>query len=223
MSLAPALAFLTDLRANNTTEWFRAHRPAYEAARATWLAFIRQLHQGLLPSDPLLRDLDPAKALFRINRDIRFSHDKSPYKVHFGAVLAPGGTKDPGPVYYVHLEPGDRSGLAGGIWQPLPDHLKRIRQEIDYDAATLRSILTTPAFRQTFGTSFFEGDALKRIPTGYPLDHPAADLLRLKSFTGWHPVPDAQATDPAFASAAVDTFHHLQPLLTWLRTAITPG
>lgn len=221
--LAPALSFLTALRANNTSEWFRANRPTYEATRVAFIAFVREVHQQLLSVDPMLRDVDPAKSLFRINRDIRFSHDKSPYKTHFGAVLAPGGPKDPGPVYYLHLEPGDCSGVAGGIWQPPADQLKRIRQEIDYDAATLRTLLANPSFTTAFGDSFFKAAALRRIPAGYPVDHPAADLLRLKSFTAWSAISDAQIASPDAVQLAADRLAQLQPLLGWLRVAHSAG
>ncbi len=219
MSLAPALAFLTDLAANNHTEWFRANRPAYEAARDAFRAFVRDVHRELAETDPHLRDVDPAKALFRINRDIRFSRDKAPYKRNFSAALAPGGPKDPGPIYYLHLEPGGASGLAGGIWLPDKEPLKQIRQEIDYNAPALRAILDTPEFTATFSRSFFAGEQLKRIPSGYAADHPEADLLRLKSFTVWHPVSDAQAAATDFATTAIGALRHLTALNNWLRQA----
>lgn len=214
-----ALAFLRELRENNSAEWFKANRSRYEAARATFVLFVREVYAGLLAFDPLLRTTDPARSLFRINRDVRFSHDKSPYKRQLSAALAPNGPKDSGPVYYLHLEPDGKSGFAGGIWQPEPADLKRIRQEIDFAPAPLRAVLQQPGFQRWFNGTLMSDDALKRIPVGYPADHPEADLLRLKSFTAWHPVAD----DAFTVSDAVAAFAALAPLNAWLRTAITAG
>ncbi len=219
--LRPALAFLRALRENNSSEWFRANRATYDEARAAFVAFVRDVHAGLVEIDPLLRNVDPARSLFRINRDVRFSHNKAPYKTNLAAALAPAGNKDPGAIYYLHLEPDGKSGLAGGIWQPPTPELKKIRQEIDFNAPALHAILNAPAFAERYGQSLYSGDALKRIPTGYPVDHPEAALLRLKSFTVWHGVPDAQVASPDFTAEAIKALQVLHPFAGWLREAVS--
>jgi uncharacterized protein (TIGR02453 family) len=219
-SLSVVLPFLRLLRENNNTEWFRANRPSYDAARAEFIAFVKAVHAELSLTDPSLRNVDPAKSLFRINRDIRFSANKAPYKNNFAAALAPAGNKDPGAVYYLHLEPDGKSGLAGGIWQPATPELKKIRQEIDFNSSALHAILTAPAFVQRYGTSFQSGDALKRIPAGYPIDHPEAALLKLKSFTAWSPLSDEQVSAPDFTNQTITTLRALSPLAQWLRDAV---
>ena len=215
-ALTGALAYLRELRDHNSPEWFHANRATYDAARAAFLAFVREIHAGLAEADPLLRTTDPAKALFRINRDVRFSADKAPYKRHFSAALAPGGRKDPGPVYYLHLQPDGESGYGGGVWLPESADLKRIRQEIDFTPAPLRTLLAAPDFRRWYGPELMPDGALKRIPAGYPPDHPDADLLRLKSFTAWHPVPDGAMN----VDDAVTALNNLIPLVEWLRGAL---
>ncbi len=215
-NLSAALQFLRDLRDNNTSDWFQANRAAYEAARTDFVKFVREVHAGLLEVDPLLRQADPAKALFRINRDVRFSTDKAPYKRNFSAVLAPGGRKDPGPVYYLHLQPDGQSGYAGGVWMPPPADLKKIRQEIDFTPQPLRAVLANAEFQRWFGPTLMQDGALKRIPTGYPPDHPEADLLRLKSITAWHTVPD----DRVQVADAIAAFTALAKLNEWLRNAV---
>jgi uncharacterized protein (TIGR02453 family) len=220
-SLSTVLPFLRNLRENNNTEWFRANRSAYDAARAEFVAFVKAVHAELSIIDPLLRTIDPAKSLFRINRDIRFSTNKAPYKHSFAAALAPAGNKDPGAVYYIHLEPDGKSGVAGGIWQPATPDLKKIRQEIDFNSVALTAILTAPEFAQRYGLSFQCGDALKRIPAGYPADYPDAMLLKLKSFTAWSGIPDAQVEAADFTNQAVASLHTLHPLIQWLREAVT--
>ncbi len=217
--LTRALDFLRELRDHNTAEWFQANRPAYEAARTDFVAFVRAVHAGLTEADPLLRATDPAKALFRINRDVRFSTDKAPYKRHFSAALAPAGRKAPGPVYYLHLEPDGQSGYGGGVWLPESADLKRIRQEIDFSPEPLRAVLQAPEFQRWFGPALLPDGALKRIPTGYPPDHPDADLLRLKSFTAWHSVADDAPSVPG----AVAALSALVPLNAWLRAAVVAG
>lgn len=218
-ALPLSLSFLRGLRAHNTAEWFQANRPAYEAARAEFVRFVRDVHAGLAEVDPSLRATDPAKALFRINRDVRFSADKAPYKRNFSAALAPGGRKDPGPVYYLHVQPDGQSGYAGGIWMPESADLKRIRQEIDFSPEPLRAVLAHADFQRWYGGQLMTDDALKRIPAGYALDHPDADLLRLKSFTAWHPVAD----DALRVEDAISAFAALAPLNEWLRTATAAG
>ncbi|MFZ7122370.1 MAG: DUF2461 domain-containing protein, partial [Bacteroidota bacterium] len=163
-------AFLKALKKNNNRDWFNDHKSEYENAKDNVLGFIQELVVAFSTFDSSLRGLEAKDCLFRIYRDTRFSKDKTPYKTNLGASINAGGKKSMGPGYYVHLEPGG-SFIAGGIWMPPADEVKKIRQEIDYNGKDLKKILTKPSFKKAFGGLSRE-HALKTAPKGYPKDHP---------------------------------------------------
>lgn len=134
-------AFLKALKKNNNRDWFNDHKSEYENAKDNVLGFIQELVVAFSTFDSSLRGLEAKDCLFRIYRDTRFSKDKTPYKTNLGASINAGGKKSMGPGYYVHLEPGG-SFIAGGIWMPPADEVKKIRQEIDYNGKDLKKILT---------------------------------------------------------------------------------
>src|ERR1700753_2808144 len=143
--------FLKDLVANNNRDWFMANKDRYEAARQNVIAFTTELLKELHRIDPNIDDtLDPKKCVMRIYRDIRFRKDKTPYKNNFGISFPTNGTKLGQAEYYLQISPGN-SFFAGGYWMPEGDHLKSIRQEIDYNAAELKSIVDEPEFVKLFG------------------------------------------------------------------------
>jgi uncharacterized protein (TIGR02453 family) len=126
------LKFLADLGRNNNKPWFDEHRAQYEAARIDFQNFITLLIADLQRTDPGIGGLTARDCLFRINRDVRFSNDKSPYKPNMGASIKSGGRKSPFAGYYFHLEPG-KSFVGGGLWMPDAEALKKVRQEIYYN------------------------------------------------------------------------------------------
>ena len=126
------LKFLTQLKNNNNKPWFDAHRAQYEAARIDFSNFIQLVIDAVQKTDTTITGLMSKDCMFRINRDIRFSNDKTPYKAHFGASIKRGGRKSPFTGYYFHLEPG-ASFVGGGMWMPEAPALKNMRQEIDYN------------------------------------------------------------------------------------------
>jgi len=174
-----SLSFLSDLQTNNNREWFQANRRRYEEGRSEYLAFIEALVSELGIIDQDLGPVDPKNAMFRINRDIRFSRDKSPYKTNFGAFIAKGGKKSGNAGYYFHLDP-QGSFIAGGIYHPEPEILKRVRQEIYENPEEFIEIIEDKAFRDYFGELF--DDRLKTSPKGYPGDFEFIDLLKYKSY-----------------------------------------
>jgi uncharacterized protein (TIGR02453 family) len=182
---AATFDFLRKLEKHNDREWFQANKHLYEAARADVAGFVDQLIGAMLPFAPGLAHVDPNKALFRIYRDVRFSANKAPYKTNFGANLPVGISS-----YYLHIQPG-RSFVAGGLYMPDKDQLKAVRREIDLDGESFRDVLQAPAFRRHF-KGFSTEDSLKRIPAGYPIDHPMADLLRLKHYVVVRDVRDEE-------------------------------
>src|SRR5215813_10747738 len=140
------LKFLKELKKNNNKTWFDAHRKQYEAARNDFENFIQSVLDKHAKNDTDLKELTAKKCMFRINRDIRFSKDKSPYKTNFGASMDKGGKKSGLAGYYFHLEPG-KSFVGGGIWMPQPDALKKVRQEIDYCLDEFKKIITARRFQ----------------------------------------------------------------------------
>jgi len=170
------------------------------------------------PLDESVADLEPRRCIFRISRDIRFSKDKSPYKTNMGAYLAPGGRNSGYAGYYLHLEPYGRSFMAGGIYQPAADSLKRIRQEIDYHGDDLITIVNAPRFRNIFED--LQGEKLKRPPKGYDTNHPQIEWLKMKSFLAMCPAQDSTITQQNFLPQVLEVFQAIIPLNKFLNTAI---
>ncbi len=176
-----SLSFLKDLKANNNRDWFHANRDRYEEARGEYLAFIEGIVNELGIMDPDLGPVDPRKAVFRINRDIRFSRDKSPYKSNFGAFIVRGGKKSGNAGYYFHLEPGG-AFAGGGVYRPEPSVLKAIRNEIYGNAEEFTGVIRDREFVEYFG-ELWDGDRLKTPPKGFPKDFEYIDLLKYRSYT----------------------------------------
>ena len=219
MDTRQILAFLQQLQQNNQKEWMDAHRDDYQAARASFIELITYLLRGLETEDEGMRGLDPKKCIFRINRDIRFSKDKSPYKINFGAALAEGGRNSGNAAYYLHLQPNDESFIGGGLYQPPKEMLAKVRQEIDYNASELRTLVSAPDFRETFGE--IQGDSLKRAPKGYDPDHPNIALLKLKDYIVLRKLTDEEVTDAQFPDQALATFKTMIPFVHYLNVAVS--
>lgn len=210
--LQPVLGFVRALKRHNNRDWFQAHRAEFEVARAHFEDFVAALLHEPSRTEPLA-DLSPRDCIFRLNRDLRFTKDKTPYKPYLSAHIAPGGRKSRRMGYYVHLEPGN-SMLAGGLHEPDPGQLTSWRVAIDRDPRPLKKIAAAAAFRRTFGE--VHGERLKTVPRGYPRDHPEADLLRLKSITAIRQVTDAQVLSSEFLRQTLDTFKAMKPFLRYL-------
>lgn len=176
------LDFLSELKIHNTKEWFDEHRHLYDEAKRNFIQVVDNALQEIVQIDPDIVEIEAKKYMFRINRDIRFSKDKSPYKTHLGAFISKGGRSSDYAGYYFHLEPG-ASMLAGGTYMPSSPMLKKIRQHIDFNAPELREILANEEFKTFFGE--MHGEKLKTAPKGYPKDHPDIDLLRFKGFIAY--------------------------------------
>lgn len=210
------LTFLKNLKANNNKPWFDANRSAYETAKSDFITLVAQLLEGLSQLDPAIADtpLEAKKCIFRINRDVRFSANKDPYKSHFGAWFNMGGKKVNSAGYYIHLEPG-HTFVAGGLYMPEAVDLAKIRQEIDYNLVEFEAILHHADFLKQFDGLSRE-DALSRPPKGYTADNPAVEHLKLKSFTASSPLADKALTKPDLAKQVLTNFGALQPLVTFL-------
>src|ERR1700761_6962308 len=188
------LDFLKDLSQNNNREWFTANKARHDKARENMISFAGKLIALLHKTDPEIdTELDPKKCVMRIYRDIRFSPNKTPYKNNFGMSIPTRGLRNGGAEYYLHITPGG-SFIAGGYWMPEGDHLKAIRQEIDYNGNELKEIIDNPEFVKLFG-DFRKQEQLKTIPQGYSADNEHIDLLKLKSFIAVHYLTDAEVCD----------------------------
>lgn len=215
------LPFLKKLKQNNNKAWFDANRPAYEAAKKEWVAFVEVIIAALAKKDPTLISLKPKDCIFRINRDVRFSNDKSPYKSNFGAFICKGGKKSQMAGYYVHLEPGN-SFVGGGLWMPMPPQLTKLRQEIDYNFPAFKKIIQSANFKKTYGSLDMGKDvSLSRLPKGYETDNPAADFLKLKSFVATKALTDTDVKEDDFKKTILSAFVALQPLIYFINEGIS--
>jgi uncharacterized protein (TIGR02453 family) len=213
------LDFLTDLIKNNNREWFQANKDRHDAARENMIGFARELITELHKTDPEINAaLDPKKCVMRIYRDIRFSLNKTPYKNNFGMSVPTRGLKNGGAEYYLHITPGS-SFIAGGYWMPEGDHLKAIRQEIDYNGGELKKVIDENEFVKLFG-DFRTQEKLKTLPQGYSADNEHIDLLKLKSFIAIHYLTDAEVCSPRFLQVITSICNKLHPLNMFLKNAL---
>ena len=210
------LKFLKDLNKNNNKAWFDANRKAYDAAKESFETFVASVIQELGKSDKEIAALKAKECMFRINRDVRFSKDKSPYKTNMGASIKRGGKKSPYAGYYFHLEPG-KSFVGGGVWMPDPSGTKKIRQEISYCFDEFRGIVGGRKFKSVYGELDRDKEfTLVNLPKGYEKDDPAAEYLKLKSWLATKELDDAIVTSKGLKKTVVDAFVTLQPLLAFL-------
>ena len=213
------LDFLKDLVKNNNREWFQENKPRYEDARQNVVDFTAELLKELKKIDPTLSvDIDPKKCVMRIYRDIRFSLNKTPYKNNFGISKLPSGTNSDEIGYYVQIQPGN-SFAGGGYWMPQGDHLKAIRQEIDYNAEELKKIVDAPEFKKLFG-EFRDQEQLKSMPRGYDPAGENISLIKLKSFAAIHRFTDAEMLKADSPKRVAEVLAKIYPLTVFLNNAI---
>ncbi len=213
------LDFLENLAENNNREWFQANKQLHDVARQNVIEFAAELIKQLHLVDPEVdADLDAKKCVLRIYRDIRFRKDKTPYKNNFGVSIPTSGSKPGGVEYYFHIQPGN-SMIAGGYWMPGTEHLKAIRQEIDYNALDLKNIIDDAGFRKLFG-DFRKQDQLKTVPREYSADNENIELLKLKSFIVSHQITDADLVKPNIVEYLAAVCSKIYPLNVFLRNAL---
>ena len=206
--------FIERLSENNNKPWFDAYRDEYVAAKADFERFVELLMRQLVEIEPALSEQKAKDSIFRIFRDVRFSKDKTPYKGHFGVYLSRGGRKYSGAGYYLHIEPGGKSFIGGGLWMPEPSLLKAVRQEIDYNFEEFENIINEKNFRKLF--SNIEGERLKTLPQGYGAENRAIEYLKMKSFTAGQNLEDKELTSRGFRKKAVDVFTIMKPFVDFL-------
>ena len=214
--------FLFELSESNNRAWFVMNKPRYDILRAEFLEFVSQLITQVSHFDPAIAGCEAKKALFRINRDVRFGKDKSPYKTNFSASILPSGRKKPseggGPAYYFQLDGNGRLFFAVGEYMPPSDRLKAIRNHIVADPNGFSKLLKNKGLKEIFGTLQEEGKLI-RPPKGYDAEHPHIEQLKLKNFMVWTEcsIVDMDATQ--IQAMLLKGFKNALPLVIWLRAA----
>jgi len=210
------LEFLSDLKRHNDRDWFIKNRGRYDEARANYESFVQALINEISGFDPILKGLEVKSCTYRINRDIRFSNDKTLYKTHLGAFIVRGGKQngDRYAGYYFHVEPGGNSMIAGGAYIPPKPWLSAIREKIDEQGDQLLKIISRKDFIEFFGE--IEGEKLKTVPKGYPRDHPYIELLKLKSFLAAKMISDRDVISDGCFDLIIRASRVMKPLNDFL-------
>jgi len=202
------LAFLRQLQANNDRTWFKARKQQYDDLRKPWEQDMERLIGLVAEFDEGSRGLQVKECVYRIYRDTRFSHDKSPYKNYFSGVIGKGGRHTVVSCYYVHFQP-DQLMMGGGLWWPPKDVLTRVRSLLDAEPDEFLKIVQNPEFASRY---HWECDTLKKVPKEYPADHPLAQYLKMKEFIAMmRPDEDYFDCDDWVERVAAD-LRPLQPL-----------
>ncbi len=213
--------FLIRLKKNNNKPWFEQNRAKYISAKNNFEEFVKEVISLVSTFDDDMKLLEAKNCTFRINRDVRFSKDKTPYKSNMGAYFNKGGKKSIFGGYYFHLEPGDKSFVGGGVWMPAPQELQKIRQEIDYCFPEFKKIINGKVFTgQYTGLEMNKNDMLVNVPKGYDKNNPAAGFLKLKSFVVTKNIPDTHLNLPSLPKEISQAFKALMPLVRFMNSAL---
>ncbi len=216
-----SLQFLEDLKANNNRDWFLDNKKRYEIFKKDYQQLVSDFLNTMKPLDPSLEMLEVKNCTFRINRDIRFSKDKSPYKDHIGIWMSSGSKGMNRSGYYVHISNSD-SFIAGGFYCPEVDDLKKVRKEIAYFYEDLEEIIHNKKFQKEFGDfDRNEKNLLKNPPRGYEKEHPAIEFLKLKSFETTQKFDINEVTKEDFVVKMVKKLIVLKPLNDFINRALT--
>jgi uncharacterized protein (TIGR02453 family) len=214
------LQFLEDLKANNNRDWFLENKKRYEAVKKDYHQLIADFLDAMKPLDPSLEMLEVKNCTFRINRDIRFSKDKSPYKAHLGIWISSGAKNVETAGYYLHIENGS-CFVGGGLYSPQPDQLQKIRKEINFFYDDLQEILHNKTFQSIYkNLNRDENSTLKNPPRGYEKDNPAIEFLKLKSFTATQKFDTKLVTQKDFVPMMVEKMLALKPFNDFVNRAL---
>ncbi len=207
--------FFKQIEENNNKPWFESNRTLYESAKANYLEFIEVLLPKIRKIDQIV-EKDLKKYASRIHRDVRFSKNKSPYKNNISSLIERELDYKKCP-FYIHIQPNG-SFIGGGVYQPEPPLLKRVRQEIDYNSSELHTIIGKPSFKETFGK--ITGDSLVRPPKGYEEDNPNIELLKLKFYIVRKDFSDEEVMSSDFANRIAELYREAIPFFEFLDNTI---
>ncbi|MEA4935234.1 MAG: DUF2461 domain-containing protein [Paludibacter sp.] len=219
MATTNILAFLRELKDNNNREWFAENKERYESTRKDFERISNALILKVSKFDDDIKHVTTKDCVFRIYRDTRFSHDKTPYKTHYGVFIAAGGgRKSVRGGYYFHLEP-ENCFIATGVWCPPPEILKALRQSVYDNIDEFKEITTRPDFSRYFN-AFYQDDKLKTAPKGFPKDFPDIDLLKLKHYMVEYKLNESFLTQNDFVGKVAEIFKAAHPLNVFLNYTV---
>lgn len=222
MHLRDLVQFLSELEENNYRAWFVMNKPRYDILRGELLTLVETLIAGITRFDPAIAHCNPKKAMFRVNRDLRFARGKPPYKTTFSAAITLSGLKKPsqggGPAYYFHIDARGMLFSAGGEYAPPADRLRAVRQHIVNDAAGFQRLVRDKGLQTVFG-GLVEKDKLIRLPKGFEADAPHSEFLKLKSYMVKREVSVTKLSPKKLPDLLLADFKASAPLVKWLRAA----
>jgi len=207
-----ALDFLTALGENNNREWFAEQKMEFKKYEDQVKVFYKGILDGLNQHDEIER-----MKVFRIHRDIRFSKDKTPYKVHFAASFSRAGAHRRGG-YYIHIKPGG-TFIATGFWNPNKEDLLRIRKEFQLDATEFRDVISEPGFKKIWGA--LQGDEVKTAPKGFDKQDPNIDLIKRKQFIFIRSFTNQGVLSSSFMEKVSLSFQAIRPYFDVMSTILT--
>ncbi len=219
MNTQRMIDYLSELQMNNNREWYHANKEAYKEANAAFEAFLQELILEIGKFDSSILHNSPKDLTFKLVRDTRFSHDKSPYNPAFRAHISAKG-KLPVPVgYYVMIKPGGESFLGGGLFADMfKDATRMVRDYLVRNGEEWERILHEPEFKAIFTV---QGSALKNVPAGYDKEHPQAEYLKYKSWYLEYPMQDEAFGDgDAVLAKAAEVFRIMKPFNDYLNRAL---
>ena len=219
MNIQLIIEYLSALSMNNNREWYHANKDHYKRANAEFEELLQALMLEIGKFDSSILHSDPKDLTFKIVRDTRFSHDKSPYNPAFRAHISSKG-KLPVPVgYYLMIKPGNQSFLGGGLFADMfKDATAMVRDYISQNGDEWEKIIHEPEFEKYFTV---QGTALKNVPAGYEKEHPQAEYLKFKSWYLEFPLKDEELSDAEiFLEKAANIFRIMKPFNDYLNKAL---
>lgn len=215
------LEFLRALKENNNRDWFNAHKDKYETAKQKFESICNSLILKIGEFDEKILKVSPQECIFRLYRDIRFSHDKTPYKTHFGTYIAfPGGRKSPRGGYYLHIDPLEGCFLGAGIWCPEPKILKALRESIYDNYEEFTDIMNETEFKKMFGNSIYSEEKLKTLPKGFSSEFHDPEILKMKHYLVSHDFNEQEVLDKNFIQIVADIAKIAYPLNKFLNYTV---
>jgi len=215
------LKFLKDLKVNNSKEWLDENRVKYDFTKNDILTLTEQLITAVADFDNTISNayLDPKKCITRLNRDLRFAKDKTPYKTDYYIVLNKDGKNSPSAFYFLHIEPYN-CFVGGGVYNPQPEQLKKIRQEIDYAFDEWTAIIKDKLFKKTFPSGINNSGVLSRTPKEFDEENKASEFLKMKGFYTMEKLTDKEIMSEDTFKRINSYFKATKPLVDFLNKAI---